>query len=60
MNVLVIQNNAQTPAALVGDHLVAAGATLAPVLPLAPNPPRRWSNGSRNCRTRASSRPTWN
>jgi GMP synthase (glutamine-hydrolysing) len=33
MNVLVIQNNAQTPAALVGDHLVAAGATLAPVLP---------------------------
>ena len=29
MNVLVIQNNAQTPAALVGDHLVAAGAKLA-------------------------------
>ena len=25
MNVLVIQNNAQTPAALVGDHLIAAG-----------------------------------
>src|SRR6185436_20446676 len=33
MNVLVIQNNAQTPAALVGDHLVAAGAKLAAVLP---------------------------
>ena len=33
MNVLVIQNNAQTPAALVGDHLVAAGAKLATVLP---------------------------
>ena len=33
MNVLVIQNNAQTPVALVGDHLVAAGAKLATVLP---------------------------
>ena len=33
MKVLVIQNNAQTPVALVGDHLVAAGAKLATVLP---------------------------
>jgi GMP synthase (glutamine-hydrolysing) len=33
MNVLVIQNNAQTPVALVGDHLVAAGAQLTTVLP---------------------------
>ena len=33
MNVLVIQNNPQTPVASVGDHLVAAGATLATVLP---------------------------
>src|SRR5688500_14191713 len=33
MNVLVIQNNTQTPAALVGDDLVAAGAKLAVVLP---------------------------
>jgi GMP synthase-like glutamine amidotransferase len=33
MNVLVIQNNPQTPAALVGDHLVAAGATLDVNLP---------------------------
>jgi GMP synthase-like glutamine amidotransferase len=33
MNVLVIQNNPLTPVALVGDHLVAAGATLAAVLP---------------------------
>ena len=33
MNVLVIQNNAQTPVALVGDHLVAAGAQLTAVLP---------------------------
>jgi GMP synthase-like glutamine amidotransferase len=33
MNVLVIQNNAQTPVALVGDHLVAAGARLTTVLP---------------------------
>ena len=33
MKVLVIQNNAQTPAALVGDHLVAAGATLDVNLP---------------------------
>jgi GMP synthase-like glutamine amidotransferase len=33
MNVLVIQNNAQTPVALVGDHLAAAGAQLATVLP---------------------------
>jgi GMP synthase-like glutamine amidotransferase len=33
MNVLVIQNNPQTPVALVGDHLVAAGAQLTTVLP---------------------------
>jgi GMP synthase (glutamine-hydrolysing) len=33
MNVLVIQNNAQTPVALVGDHMVAAGAQLTTVLP---------------------------
>ncbi len=33
MNVLVIQNNAQTPVALVGDHLVAAGASSTTVLP---------------------------
>ncbi len=33
MNVLVIQNNPQTPAALVGDHLVAAGAMLDVNLP---------------------------
>ena len=33
MNVLVIQNNPQTPAASVGDHLVAAGARLTAVLP---------------------------
>lgn len=33
MNVLVIQNNPQTPVALVGDHLAAAGAKLATVLP---------------------------
>lgn len=33
MNVLVIQNNAQTPVALVGDHLAAAGAQLTTVLP---------------------------
>lgn len=33
MKVLVIQNNARTPAALVGDHLVAAGAELDVVLP---------------------------
>ncbi len=33
MNVLVIQNNPQTPASLVGDYLVAAGAKLATVLP---------------------------
>lgn len=33
MNVLVIQNNAQTHVALVGDHLVAAGAKLATILP---------------------------
>lgn len=33
MNVLVIQNNPQTPAALVGDHLVAAGAALEVNLP---------------------------
>lgn len=33
MKILVIQNNAQSPAALVGDHLEAAGATLDVVLP---------------------------
>ncbi|MEZ5832122.1 MAG: type 1 glutamine amidotransferase [Dongiaceae bacterium] len=33
MNVLVIQNNPQTPIALVGDYLMAAGAKLATVLP---------------------------
>src|SRR5262245_48261111 len=33
MNVLVIQNNPQTPVALVGDHLVAAGAQLTEILP---------------------------
>jgi GMP synthase (glutamine-hydrolysing) len=33
MNVLVIQNNPQTTVSLVGDYLVAAGATLATVLP---------------------------
>jgi GMP synthase (glutamine-hydrolysing) len=33
MNVLVIKNNPDTPPALVGDHLVAAGATLTTVLP---------------------------
>ena len=33
MNVLVIQNNPQTPAALVGDYLLAAGAKLANILP---------------------------
>lgn len=33
MKVLVIQNNAQSPAALIGDHLEAAGATLDVVLP---------------------------
>ncbi len=33
MNVLVIQNNPQTPVALVGDHLAAAGAQLTTVLP---------------------------
>src|SRR5687767_15253933 len=33
MNVLVIQNTAQTPVSLVGDHLVAAGARLTTVLP---------------------------
>lgn len=33
MNVLVIQNNADTGPSLVGDHLAAAGATLTTVLP---------------------------
>ena len=33
MKVLVIQNNAHSPASLVGDHLEAAGATLDVVLP---------------------------
>lgn len=33
MNVLVIQNNPDTPPSLVGDHLIAAGATLTTVLP---------------------------
>src|SRR5688500_4304410 len=33
MNVLVIKNNPDTPPALVGDHLIAAGATLTTVLP---------------------------
>jgi GMP synthase (glutamine-hydrolysing) len=33
MNVLVIQNNPNTPVSLVGDHLVAAGAKLATILP---------------------------
>ena len=33
MNVLAIQNNAQTPVALVGDHLAVAGAQLTTVLP---------------------------
>jgi GMP synthase-like glutamine amidotransferase len=33
MNVLVIQNHAQTPVSLVGDYLVAAGAKLATLLP---------------------------
>jgi GMP synthase (glutamine-hydrolysing) len=33
MNVLVIQNNPQTPIDLVGDHLIAAGAQLTTVLP---------------------------
>lgn len=33
MNVLVIQNNPQTPVALVGDHLAAAGAQFTTVLP---------------------------
>jgi GMP synthase (glutamine-hydrolysing) len=33
MNVLVIQNNPQTPVSLVGDHLVAGGAKLTTVLP---------------------------
>lgn len=33
MKVLVIQNNDKTPAALVGDHLQAAGAALDVVLP---------------------------
>jgi GMP synthase (glutamine-hydrolysing) len=33
MNVLVIQNNPQTPVSLVGDYLVAAGAKLATILP---------------------------
>ena len=33
MNVLVIQNNPQTTVSLVGDYLVAAGATLATILP---------------------------
>ena len=35
MNVLVIQNNPQTPVSLVGDYLVAAGAKLATILMLA-------------------------
>ncbi|HJT11167.1 MAG TPA: type 1 glutamine amidotransferase [Dongiaceae bacterium] len=33
MNVLVIQNNPDTPPSLVGDHLIAAGAALTTVLP---------------------------
>ena len=33
MNVLVIQNNPQTPVSLVGDYLIAAGAKLATILP---------------------------
>ena len=33
MKVLVIQNNPDTPPSLVGDHLVAAGATLTTILP---------------------------
>ena len=38
MNVLVIQNNLQTPVALVGDHLVAAGAKLTTILPHSGDP----------------------
>lgn len=33
MNVLIIKNNPDTPPALVGDHLIAAGATLTTVQP---------------------------
>lgn len=38
MNVLVIQNNPQTPVSLVGDYLVAAGARLATILPHSGDP----------------------
>jgi GMP synthase-like glutamine amidotransferase len=38
MNVLVIQNNPQTPVSLVGDYLVAAGAKLATILPHSGDP----------------------
>ena len=38
MNVLVIQNNPQTPVALVGDYLTAAGAKLVPILPHSGDP----------------------
>src|SRR4030095_4261423 len=38
MNVLVIQNNPQTPVSLLGDYLVAAGAKLATILPHSGDP----------------------
>jgi GMP synthase (glutamine-hydrolysing) len=38
MNVLVIQNNPQTPVSLVGDYLIAAGAKLATILPHSGDP----------------------